>query len=167
MLTDEQIFDILDGQASKEILQAHKDLMLNSLTYQRYFKELEAMHFDLADMPLEHTSSNFTENVLASIVQEKSVSVIVKRKAWAGKLLFVFFGIMISLFIVTIISLLSYSSPVEMIQIRPNLIPKGFKDFLTQDFTKVAVLANLIILLVLFDKRVLRPYFKHRRITLG
>lgn len=167
MLTDEQIFDILDGQASKEILQAHQNLLLNSLVYQQYFKELEAIHLDLAEMPLERTSANFTENVLAAVVQEKPVLVPVKRKAWAGKLLFVFFGIMISLFIVTIISLLSYSSPVEMIQIRPNLIPEGFKDFLIQDFTKVAVLANLIILLVLFDKRVLRPYFKHRRMTLG
>jgi len=167
MLTDEQIFDILDGHANPEVLQAHQALMLNSLTYQQYFKELEAIHLDLVDMSLERTSVNFTENVLAAVVQEKPVLVPVKRKAWSGKLLFVFFGIMISLFIVTIISLLSYSSPVEMIQIRPNLIPKGFKDFLIQDFTKVAVLANLIILLVLFDKRVLRPYFKHRRITLG
>lgn len=167
MLTDEQIFDILDGQASEETLQAHQDLMLNSLVYQQYYKELEAIHLDLADMPLERTSANFTENVLAAVLQEKPVLVLAKRKAWAGKPLFVFFGIMISLFVVTIISLLLYSSPAEMIQIPTNLIPKGFKDFRTQDFTKVAVLANLIILLVLFDKRVLRPYFKHRRMTLG
>lgn len=167
MLTDEQIFDILDGQASEETLQAHQDLMLNSLVYQQYYKELEAIHLDLADMPLERTSANFTENVLAAVVQEKPVLVLAKRKAWAGKPLFVFFGIMISLFVVTIISLLLYSSPAEMIQIPTNIIPKGFKDFRTQDFTKVAVLANLIILLVLFDKRVLRPYFKHRRMTLG
>jgi hypothetical protein len=39
--------------------------------------------------------------------------------------------------------------------------------FLKNDFMKMAIAVNLMILLLIFDKKVLKPYFINRKITLS
>ena len=80
MLTDEQIFDILDGCASKDILSQHQNLLSESVEYKAYFEELEAVHFDLADLKIEKPSPKFTENLLANIAYAPT-----KKKSWSSK----------------------------------------------------------------------------------
>lgn len=167
MLTDEQIFNILDGCADAELLEEHVHLMVHSLNYKQYFKELQSIHLDLAAMPLEHTSADFTENVLAAIPAEKPVLVLVRKRMWSSKLTFVFFGTMIAVLLIAISIAIFYQPSTEMTVEQPNIILKELNGFLAQHFTKLAVLLNLIVILVIFDKKVLKPYFKHRKITLG
>jgi hypothetical protein len=167
MLTDEQIFDILDGCASAELLLEHAQLMTKSLEYKQYFKELEAIHFDLAELPLEVTSASFTEKILAGLPEEKPIMMVVKRKTWTGKLTYGFVGSIVVMFLVTVWFAIKYQTssvaPVE----QTTLVNNYLNEFQTDVFVKIAVLLNLIILLAVFDRRVLRPYFSHRKITLG
>jgi hypothetical protein len=167
MLTDEQIFDILDGRADAETLQQHTPLLANSLAYQQYFKELEAIHIDLAAMPLEHTSAHFTENVLAAIPVEKPILVLIKKKAWSSKLIYIFIGTLAAILLTTIIIVVFYQPSSETIVEQPNIIFEELSSFMAQHFTKVGILLNLIVMLVIFDRKVLRPYFQQRRITLS
>lgn len=167
MLTDEQIFDILDGCADAEALQQHTYLLVNSLEYQQYFKELESIHIDLTTMPLEKPSAYFTENVLAAFPAEKPVVVFIKKKAWGGKLTYIFCGTMVAILLTAITVAIFQQPSSEMVVEQPTIISKELNSFMSKYFTNILILLNLIVMLVVFDRKVLRPYFQQRRITLG
>ena len=99
MLTDEQIFDILDACASEEILIHHQSLLSKSTEYKAYFEDLEALHFDLATLPIEKPAAQFTNNILANIAYAP-----VKKKSWSSPLAWIFFALM-TVFFVTVIGL--------------------------------------------------------------
>lgn len=165
MLTDEQIFDILDGIAAVELQQEHRHLLGNSPAYKANFQEIEALHIDLAGMTIEQPSAQFTENILANIQFENQT---VKKKSWSNRLTYIFVGVMASVFIGTIIFTLLYLPTTKTtIDAPTNHWFEMTNTFLTDTFVKVAILANLVILLVIFDKKVLKPYFNHRKMTLS
>ncbi|CAH0994778.1 hypothetical protein EMA8858_00890 [Emticicia aquatica] len=162
MLTDEQIFDILDGFATEEVREQHNYLLANSTEYQKYFNELETLHFDLAELPILQPSTEFTQNVLANISYETA-----KKKSWSEKLVLIFISLMVISLSLTFILILFYV-PASTIKIDvPQQWFEMTKTFLTDTLVKVLLLVNLIVLLVIFDKKVLKPYFSQRRMTLS
>lgn len=167
MLTDEQIFDIIDGCASAELMQLHSHLMNNSLEYKQYFNELEAIHLDLAALPLEQTSVNFTEKVLAYIPEEKIVVIHARERVWSRKLTYIFGGTMVAMFLIAVGIIIAFQSASDVTGNSPDIFSKYVSTLQVQYFTKIAVLLNLIVILVVFDKKILRPYFRHRKVSLG
>ena len=163
MLTDEQIFDILDGCASKEILIQHKNLLSKSAEYKTYFEDLEAIHFDLIALPIEKPSAQFTENLLANLAYAP-----VKKKSWSSQLTWIFFTIMSVFFIGTIsLTLFYFSSSTAAIEIpRVNNLDV-INTFSTDILVKVLLLVNLIVLLAIFDKKVLKQYFLNKKMRLS
>lgn len=163
MLTNEQIFDILDGCASKEILTQHQNLLSKSSEYKTYFEDLEAIHFDLLALLIEKPSAQFTENVLANIAY-----VPVKKKSWSSQLTWIFLALMSVFFVGTIgITLFYFSNSNSAIEIpRVNHL-EVVNTFSTDILVKGIVLANLIILLAIFDKKVLKPYFLNKKMRLS
>ncbi len=165
MLTDDQIFDILDGIATEEVQQEHRQLLTHSLDYKRYFQEMETLHIDLATMAIEQPSLQFTENVLANIHFE---SQLVKKKSWSNQLTFISFGVMAVILLgVFIFAFIYLSSSKTVIDEPTSHWFETTNTFLTDTFVKIAVLANLIVLLVIFDRKVLKPYFNHRKMRLS
>jgi hypothetical protein len=163
MLTDEQIFDILDGCATKEILTQHQTLLSESVEYKAYFEELEAVHFDLVALPIEKPSAQFTENLLANIAY-----VPVKKKSWSSHLTWMFLTLMSVFFVVTIsLTLFYFSNSNTAIEIpRVNHLDV-INSFSTDIFVKTLVLVNLIVLLAIFDKKILKPYFLNKKMRLS
>ena len=96
MENEQQIFDILDGIASREAILQHKNFLKTSPEYLANFKELEALHIGLAGMKLEQPSTNFTNNLL-----ENLGIVVVKKRSWTTKPAYIFAGIM---FVMVVIS---------------------------------------------------------------
>ncbi len=167
MLTDDQIFDILDGNADAEALQKHAHLLANSVVYQQYFNELAAIHKDLTDMPLEKPSPAFTANVLAGLPAEMPAVVLIKKRAWSTKFMYGIFGTMIIVLLMAIGVAIFYQPSSETTVEQPDQIFELFNGFMTSYFTQIAILLNLMVLLALFDRKVLRPYFKQRNISLS
>lgn len=167
MLTDEQIFDILDGNAGAEVLQKHAHLLASSVVYQQYFNELATIHFDLTDMPVEKPSANFTANVLAALPSEKPVFVFMKKKSWSTRWTYGFFGTIISVLVMAILTVIFYQPSTQITVVQTDQVFELFNGFMTSYFTQVAILLNLIAMLALFDRKVLKPYFKQRRVNLG
>ncbi len=163
MLTDEQIFDILDGCASKDILSQHQNLLSESVEYKAYFEELEAVHFDLADLKIEKPSPEFTENLLANIAYAPT-----KKKSWSSQLTWIFLTVMSVFFVVTLgLALFYFSNSNSAIEIpRVNNL-EVVNNFSTDLLVKLILLINLIVLLVIFDKKVLKPYFMNRKVRLS
>ncbi|MDZ7934355.1 MAG: hypothetical protein U5M51_05195 [Emticicia sp.] len=163
MLTDEQIFDILDGCASKEIFAQHQNLLSKSTEYRMYFEDIEAVHLYLVTLPIEKPSAQFTENLLANIAYAP-----VKKKSWSSQLTWIFLTLM-SVFFMGIISLalFYFSDTNSAIEIpRVNHL-EVINTFSTDILVKGIILANLIILLAIFDKKILKPYFLNKKISLS
>lgn len=163
MLTDEQIFDVLDGCASKEILAEHQNLLSESAEYKTYFEDLEAVHFDLIALPIEKPSAQFTESLLANIAY-----VPVKKKSWSSQLTWMFLAMMSVVFVGTLsLTLFYFSNSNSAIEIpRVNHL-EVVNNFSTDTLVKVLFLVNLIVLLAIFDKKVLKPYFLNKKIRLS
>lgn len=163
MLTDEQIFDILDGCATKEIQAQHQNLLSESAEYKTYFEELEAVHFDLVELPVEKPSVQFTENVLANIAYAP-----VKKKSWSSQLTWIFLAIMSVFFVGTISLTLFYfsisNSAIEIPRVNHLELVNTFS---TDLLVKVLLLVNLIVLLAIFDKKILKPYFLNKKMRLS
>ncbi len=163
MLTDEQIFDVLDGCASKEILAQHQNLLSESAEYKTYFEDLEAVHFDLIALSTEKPSAQFTESLLANIAY-----VPVKKKTWSSQLTWMFLAMMSVVFVGTLsLTLFYFSNSNSAIEIpRVNHL-EVVNNFSTDTLVKVLFLVNLIVLLAIFDKKVLKPYFLNKKIRLS
>lgn len=164
MLTDEQIFDILDGCATKEILTQHRNLLSVSAEYKTYFEDLEAIHLDLLALPIETPSTQFTENLLVNIAYAQ-----VKKKSWSSSQLTWIFLTIMSVFFVGTISLALYyfsnsNSAIEIPKVN-NL--NVINTFSTEILVKVLILVNLIVLLAIFDKKILKPYFLNKKMRLS
>lgn len=163
MLTDEQIFDVLDGCASKELLAHHQNLLSESAEYKTYFKELETLHFDLIDLPIEKPSAQFTENLLATVAFAP-----VRKKSWSNQLTWMFLALMSVFFVATISLTLFYfsnsNSAIEIPRVNHLEVVNNFSaDILVQ----LMVLVNLVVLLAIFDKKVLKPYFLNKKMRLN
>ncbi|MFN3487633.1 MAG: hypothetical protein ACK4YV_00790 [Emticicia sp.] len=163
MITDEQIFDILDGCASNETLKQHQNLLSESAEYKTYFEDLEAVHFDLIALPIEKPSAQFTEKLLANFAYAP-----VKKKSWSSQLTWIFFALMSAFFVATIsITLFYFSNSNSAIEIpRVNHL-EVVNNFSTDMLVKIFLLGNLIALLAIFDKKVLKPYFLNKKMRLS
>lgn len=163
MLTDEQIFDILDGCASKEILTQHQSLLSKSAEYKTFFEDFEAIHLNLLALPIEKPSAQFTENLLANIAYAP-----LKKKSFSSQLTWIFLALMSIFFLATIsLALFYFSNSNSAIEIPKVNNLKVINTFSTEIFVKVLILVNLIILLAIFDKKILKPYFLNKKIRLN
>ena len=163
MLTYEQIFDVLDGCATKEILTQHRNLLSVSSEYKTYFEDLEAIHLNLLALPIEKPSVQFTENILANIAYAQ-----IKKNSWSSHLTWIFFSIMLVFFVGTIsLALFYFSNSNSVIEI-PKVKNMGvINTFHIEILVKVLILGNLIVLLAIFDKKILKPYFLNKKIRLS
>lgn len=163
MLTDEQIFDILDGCATKEILTQHRNLLSVSAEYKTYFEDLEAIHLDLLTLPIEKPSTQFTENLLVNCAFAP-----LKNKSWSSQLTWIILAIMSVFFVGTIsLALFYFSNSNSAIEIPKVNNLKVINTFSTEILVKGLVLVNLIVLLAIFDKKVLKPFFLNKKMRLS
>ena len=162
MLTDEQIFDILDGCATKEILSQHRNLLSVSVEYKTYFEDLEAINLDLLALPIETPSTQFTEILLANIDYAQ-----VKKKSWSSQLTWIILAIMSVFFVGTIsLALFYFSNSNSAIEIPKVNNLNVINTFSTGILVKALILVNLIVLLAIFDKKVLKPFFLNKKMRL-
>jgi len=163
MLTEEQIFDILDGCTTKEIFTQHRNLLSKSAEYKTYFEDLEAIHLDLLALPIEKPSAQFTEILLAHIAYAPN-----KNKSWSSQLTWIILAIMSVFFVATIsLSLFYFSNSNSAIEIPKVNNLNVINTFSTEILVKVLLLVNLIVLLAIFDKKVLKPYFLNKKMRLS
>ena len=159
MLTDNQIFDILDGVASDEIRNEHAHLLIHSGAYRAYFEELEMLHLDLATMPMGQPSAKFTHVLLERLqVAPKTFQTkwLIIGSIAAGIIAtigFVFLGLLMpKSFVgeVTYVDKLSYV----------------FNILSNQSMTFIFIAINAFLLLLIIDRKVLKPYFQKRQLSL-
>lgn len=63
-LSDDELFDVLDGAATKEVAQRHQYWLEADASYREYFTELLQMHNDLGTLSIEVPSMAFENKVM-------------------------------------------------------------------------------------------------------
>ncbi|MES2518678.1 MAG: hypothetical protein V4585_11260 [Bacteroidota bacterium] len=153
-MKDEDIFDILDGIASEEIILQHKQQLLKNPDYQALFKEYTETHALLTDVSMEKTAFNFTDKLMDR--WEFSQEVVAVRKT--SKLPVYFLSIMAILFVLLFIAIL----PILNNQASQVDISKPLRILQDKLFTRLFLLINILVALFFIDKRILKPYFQRR-----
>ncbi|WP_428655390.1 hypothetical protein [Runella sp.] len=63
-LSDDELFDVLDGAANEEVVQRHHYWLKADASYHEYFTELSQMHNDLGALSIEVPSMAFENKVM-------------------------------------------------------------------------------------------------------
>ena len=67
-LTEEQIWEVIDGVASPDILLQHEQLLQTNKDYKTHFEQFTALQAQLLTLELEVPSMRFTQNVLDNVL---------------------------------------------------------------------------------------------------
>jgi len=153
-MKDEDIFDILDGIASKETIRLHHEMLSESANYRILFSEYAHTHALLTNTAMEKTATNFTDKLIDK--WELSQEVITVKQL--SKLPFYFLigmSIMVILLIISVLPIINQSS-VQLDLSKPLSI---LQDKL---FTRFFLIVNVFVALFFIDKQFLKPYFEGR-----
>ncbi len=154
-LTEEHIWDILDGEASSEMRVQHEAQLLADESYRTAFVQCEQLHRQLLNMPLESPSMRFSENLMERLAPERRTA----PKADRLPLIFLtVFSILSSLLAVLIFSKGNITTTAEK-----GLTTEGVVSMLSNPiFIQIFMLLNIVLLLAVLDKKILKPYFENR-----
>ncbi|MDI9881443.1 hypothetical protein [Flectobacillus longus] len=154
-ITDEEIFDILDGIASEELLQRHERLLQEDEEYQLLFKEYAATHALLEDLPMEKTAVNFTDKLIDQWELAQEPEVVLKPKS---HLHLYFLAVMCAL-IVLVVALSSGMPSVQSVK-----VPLDFSVLTNmihqKELINFMLIANALLAVFILDKKVFKPYFR-------
>jgi hypothetical protein len=154
MITDEEIFDIIDGLANENLLAKHKELIEVSQEYKIRFKEFEKMESMLSSLKIELPSSEFTNNLMEKIA-------LAHQPVYTKKLLkvpFYFLGFLIFLVGLIVFVALKYNSNMDSnYDFSFGINPKNFIIF-----KQILLIINGLIFLLVMDKWILKKYFQTR-----
>lgn len=154
-LTEEHIWDILDGEASSEMRVQHETQLLADESYRTTFVQCEQLHRQLLNLPLESPSMRFSENLMERLAPERRTA----PKADRLPLIFLtVFSVLSSLLAVLIFSKGNITTTTEK-----GLTTEGVISMLSNPiFIQIFMLLNIVLLLAVLDKKVLKPYFENR-----
>lgn len=155
-MKDSEIFEILDGEASEALIHRHEVLLKTSEAYTLQFKEMSYFHSLMNDLPIERTSDDFTKNLMAQLAFKP---VAIHKRSYKLPIYF-------SIIMASLMGLMAwFLSNVEASIPQKTIVslPKFNFSWLSNPMTiQICVIVNVLILLVLFDKAVLKPYFVKR-----
>ena len=164
MITEFQILDIIDGTAPTELMERHRQLFSTDLAYRNKFAFFESLDKTLDNFPLDSPSMRFTDNVLDKL----QLSTKPTRVAHKAPL---YWALGVSVVACIIFALLPVApSAVNGIAPATNPILLSVESILLQLTAVISgrwaahvfLFAFLATLLMLFDKKVLNPYFRHK-----
>jgi hypothetical protein len=151
-LTEEHIWDILDGEASSDMCAQHEAQLLADASYRTTFVQCEQLHRQLLTLPLESPSMRFTENLMERLAPEKLAA----PKTDRLPLIFLtVFTALSGLLATLIFSKGNISTTAEK-----GLNTEGVISTLSNPlFVQTFVILNILLLLAVMDRKILRPYF--------
>jgi hypothetical protein len=154
-LTEEHIWDILDGEASPDMCAQHEAQLLADASYRTTFIQCEQLHRQLLNLPLESPSMRFTENLMERLAPEKRIA------PQTDRLPLIFLTIFTGLSGLLASYIFSKSNLPEVAD--KGLNTEGVITTLSNPlFLQTFVLLNIVLLLAVLDKKVLRPYFESK-----
>ena len=158
-MSEEQIWDILDGNAPPEVQQKHALMLVTDADYRAHFATFSSLHNQLGYLELDAPSMRFEQNLMERL----QPSLVVQHKK--DRTLAIFGAIMAALggFMMLIFSQSGATSAQPALPILEVLNTEGVISWLSNPvFFYGFILLNLVLFFAVLDKKVFRPYFDKR-----
>jgi anti-sigma factor RsiW len=166
-MTEEQIWDILDGNALPEVQKEHAQLLVTDDEYRAHFAEFSTLHNQLCNLELDAPSMRFEQNLMERL----QPSVTMQRSK--DRLPLYFLGVMsvLAAVFVGVMSALSAPSvePSLTFLETPNTVlasrffGEGVISWVSNPvFFYGFIVLNIILFFVVLDKKVFEPFFEKR-----
>ena len=154
-ISEEEMWEVIDGLATPEIMQQHEKLMLQSPEYKAEFQKYAFMDEQLLKLDLEMPSMRFTENVLDNVLSLKKAT---PRRDKTPLFFMLFMGALSALVVWMI-----FSTPTTSTMPALTVNTEGVTSILSNPIWAYGFLIfNIILFFVILDKKVLKPYFDKR-----
>jgi hypothetical protein len=155
-LTEEHIWDILDGEACSEMYAQHEAQLLADESYRTAFVQCEQLHRQLLNLPLESPSMRFNENLMERLAPERRTAPKADRLPLIFGAVFTFLSVLLGIFIFSKNNFTT--EPTEK-----GLTTEGVVSMLSNPiFVQGFMLLNLVLFFAILDKKILKPYFENR-----
>ena len=155
-LTEEHIWEILDGEASSEMLVQHEAQLLTDETYRTAFVQCAQLHRQLLNLPLESPSMRFTENLMERLAPEKRTA---PKKDRLPMIFMTIFSVLSGLLAIVLVYTGSMPSATGTGLATEGVIKSLSNPLFIQGF----MILNIVLVFAVLDKKVLKPYFDNRR----
>ena len=153
-ISEEEMWEVIDGLATPDIMQQHEKLMLESPEYKAEFQKYAFMDEQLLKLDLEVPSMRFTENVLDNVLSLK------KATPQADRTPLIFMILMGALSVLIMWMFFSTTAPATSAIV---VNTEGVTSILSNPMWAYGFLIfNIILFFVILDKKVLKPYFDKR-----
>jgi hypothetical protein len=154
-LTEEHIWEILDGEASTEMRTQHEAQLSADESYRTTFVQCEQLHRQLLQLPLELPSMRFTTNLMERLAPEQQR---VRKTDRLPLIFFTIFSILSGFF-----AILVFSTNKNATTPQQGLTTDGVISYLSNPlFMQSFMLLNMLLFFIVLDKKVLKPYFENR-----
>jgi hypothetical protein len=162
-ITDEQLFDFIDGNTSEKDQKRINELLEQDTEFKKRFDAISNFELQLKNKMLQTPSPNFTEIVMGKISLLKNPY---KKGDWMIWIVTLLSVICVSFFLSDIdikLDLDIQSNLLDGINIYEQPINLNINEEIDLTLLNKGLLYTLLILaLLLFDKTVLRPFFRNR-----
>ncbi len=153
-ISEEEMWEVIDGLATPDIMQQHEKLMLESPEYKAEFQKYAFMDEQLLKLDLEVPSMRFTENVLDNVLLLKKATPRTDRTP-------LFFMLFMGTLSVLVVWMFLPTAPPSTPALTVNT--EGVTSILSNPMWAYGFLIfNIILFFVILDKKVLKPYFDKR-----
>jgi hypothetical protein len=153
-VTEEQMWEIIDGEASPEILARHEALLKEDDAYRHEFETCAALQNQLLQLDLEMPSMRFGENVLDQVLPKLEI------KRDRNPLYFV-----LSMGFLTLSSLILFLfvSDNSNQSILPQNTEGPFIAFVSNPMIyNILLITNAFLFFIILDKKIFKPYFQKK-----
>jgi hypothetical protein len=161
-MTEEQIWDILDGNALPEVQKEHAQLLKTDAEYRVHFNTYSTLHNQLCHLELDAPSMRFEQNLMERLQPA------VKQQRSKDRLPAYFFAFM-SILVALVFALMPNTSTPSAEPVLPILSvfdaisTEGVISWLSNPaFFYSFILVNVILFFVVLDKKVFKPFFEKR-----
>lgn len=153
-VTEEQMWEIIDGEASPAILAQHEMMLKQDDTYRLDFERCRCLQNQLLQLDLEMPSMRFGENVLDQILPKTTLKP--DRNP-------VYFVLLMSFLTLSSLILFLFTSDNS----KQNILPQNTEGvviaFLSNPFIfNILLIVNVLLFFIILDKKILKPYFQKR-----
>ncbi len=158
-MTEEQIWDILDGNALPEVEKEHAQLLKTNAEYRTHFDSYATLHDQLCHLDLDAPSMRFEQNLM------ERLQPVTQTKRSTDRLPLFFLAAM-SILAAIVMALLPKSSaptPTTDFPLLEAINTEGVTSWLTSPVLFYGfILINAVLLFVILDKKVFKPFFEKR-----
>ena len=158
-MTEEQIWDILDGNALPELQKEHTQLLKTSAEYRAHFNSYATLHDQLCHLDLDAPSMRFEQNLMERLAP------VVKTKRSTDRLPLFFLATMsvLAAIVMALMPKSSTPSPKTGFPLLESFNTEGVTAWFSNPILFYGfILINTILLFVILDKKVFKPFFGKR-----